>query len=167
MSVALEKLCGVFEDELERQENVLRLCLLQEEAVMQRNPARLTTHTEALNFLLNEVAAAEGERLRIAREAVEALGLKEGKQSLSGVIAHAPEPWRTRLAEIQAQLKTVMGEASVVVRRNNRLMRRMLLTSNETLRKLAGDHESSCGYSTLGAPLAVRSGAPALLNQAG
>ncbi len=167
MSVALEKLCGVFEDELERQENVLRLCLLQEEAVMQRDSARLTTHTQALNLLLNETAAAEAERLRIAREAVASLGLEEGHQSLSGVIAHAPEPWRARLADIQSQLKAVMGEASVVVRRNNRLMRRMLSTSSDTLRKLAGDHGPSSGYSTLGAPLAERQGAPALLNQAG
>jgi hypothetical protein len=163
---ALENLCVVFEEELERQETVLRLCQLQETAIRGRDPQRLAELTASLNLVLQEAAAAEAGRHRAARAVVEGLGLDAAQHTLSAVVAAAPQPWQARLAELQARLREVMAASALATKQNGRVMRRLLSTCNETLRALQGG-EASPGYSTAGAPLAPAHRSAALLNQAG
>lgn len=168
MNEVLDKLCAVFENELERQENVLRLSQSQEQALVLRDTELLSARTQALNLLLNEAALAEPERIRVAREAVELLALPETAQTLSGVVAAVPDPWRSRLADLQKRLQLVMTETAVVVRRNNRMLQPLLQKSNDTLALLFGAVNTGAsaytmsGYHQSGATAGRR-----LLDQAG
>ena len=150
MNDALQHLCEVFEDELERQENVLRLCTLQEEAIRQRQPELLAARTQALNAVLYETAYAEQARLAAAYEAVCELQLQAEVQSLSGVIAASPEPWRSRLADVQRRLREVMHTSALIVRKNNRLLRCLMQTTQGTLRALGAGSAESAGYTVQG-----------------
>jgi len=164
----LEKLCSVFESELERQENVLRLTQSQEQALVLRDTELLAARTQALNLLLNEAAQAESERLRVAREAVEALALPDSQQSLSGVVAAVPDPWRSRLADLQRQLKMVMHDTALVVRRNNRMLQPLLQKTNDTIAQLFGSAQhAATGYTMSGYRDAANSAGTRLLDQAG
>lgn len=166
MEAALDSLCRVLEEELERQELVLRLCIAQEEAVQRRDHVMLTRRTEALNAVLQEVALAQPARIAAAREVVAALGLSEGDASLGNIIALAPAPYARRLAEAQAALKTTMQESSGVTRRNARVLRRMLAKTNGTLSAIYGPDRVEGGYNTSGQQDSSVQGA-ALLNRMG
>jgi hypothetical protein len=166
LNAVFEKLCTVLEDELERQQLVLRLCVLQEEAVQQRDAELLQRRTAALNEVLSDVAQAEGERMEAAKAAVEMLQLPREQQSLSHLVASAPAPYGERLREVQAQLQSTMEESALLVRRNNRVIRRLLAKANDTLRGLYGVAGNNGNYGANGERDAASSGAT-LLNQAG
>ena len=163
----LDTLCKVFEEELERQENVLRLCALQEQAVLARDTVALNARTEALNLLLRETALAEPARIEAAQAAIDALQLPEDAHTLTGLIAAAPAPVRGRLARLQADLQRVITEASLIVRRNNRVLRRLLSKTNNTIAVLSGVPEAAGGYTTAGRREAASLSHVALINQAG
>lgn len=168
MNDILDRLCSVFESELERQENVLRLTQSQEQALVLRDTELLAARTQALNLLLNEAAQAEPERLRVAREAVEALALPDSQQTLSGVVAAVPDPWRSRLADLQHQLKMVMHDTALVVRRNNRMLQPLLHKTNDTIAQLFGSAQhAASGYTMSGYRDAATSAGTRLLDQAG
>lgn len=168
MNDILDKLCAVFESELERQENVLRLTQSQEQALVLRDTELLAARTHALNLLLNEAALAEPERIRVAREAVDALALPESQHSLTGVVQASPDPWRTRLSELQQRLKLVMHDTALVVRRNNRMLQPLLQKTNDTIALLFGNQQAAHpGYTMSGYHQAHNNAGSRLLDQAG
>ncbi|MBI2433655.1 MAG: flagellar export chaperone FlgN [Candidatus Hydrogenedentes bacterium] len=167
MSVeALQALCKVLEDELERQENVLAVCLAQGEAARAHNVAALETKTAALTLLIEQAAKAERERLRLVHEIVDALKLPVEQQSLSGLIAHVEEPWRLRLSEVQHRLRTVMGQTRAAIKAHNITIRRSLRIANQTIQTLVcGSNPALSPYG--GGGEAAPCAPAALLNQIG
>lgn len=147
----LDTLVACFDEELERQENVLRICRAQGEAARNHDVEALQARTEALTELFEEASAAEERRVPVLAAIVEYYELTPEKQTLSGLIEHVPEPWNHRLAEFQTTLRRVLMETKAEVRRNARYMRRSLKTIDNALDLLTG----------------VDSGEPAAYNEAG
>lgn len=133
---ALQKLCELLEDELERQENVLAVCIAQGEAARARDIELLEARATALTRLIEDAVKAEPLRLQLVHEVVQSYGLQPEQQTLSGLIAAAPEPWSGRLALFQQRIREVLGQIRVKVRENNALVRRSLNRVNKTLNAL-------------------------------
>lgn len=131
-----EALCAVFDDDLERQENLLALCHAQARAVLEHDIELLEARTEAMTALVGEVSQSERLRVALATVLVEALRLPADQQTLSGLIAVAPEPFRTRMREFQVRMQAVLAETREVVRANHLVLRRSSRIVAEALNAL-------------------------------
>lgn len=133
MSTALEHLCQVFEDQLERQECMLAVCTAQGAAVRSRDVAELETRTGALQRLIQESVDAEQQRLSLIGSVVEELALPVEEQTLSGLIAAVADPWKSRMAEFQQRIREVLDRTRQVIRENHRMMQQSLRMVNNTM----------------------------------
>lgn len=122
----LAALCDLLEDELERQHNVLETVKAQGLAARAQNLAELDKRTAALSLLMHESLRSEQERLRLLRPVVECFGLTGTEQTLSNLVAAAPEPWKTRLGEFQQALKRTVAASREQIHRNATVMRTTL-----------------------------------------
>ncbi len=136
MEQVLKQLCELFDDELERQENVLEICIAQGKAARAHDLEYLEAKTVALNALIREAVYAERERLTLVRCLVDAFRLPAGRQTLSDLIAVVQEPWKTRLSEFQVRMRHVLSETQNVVQDNAQVIRRSLGVVNEAMKTL-------------------------------
>lgn len=133
MNKPLDQLCTLLDEEVERQENVLAVVRGQGEAARTRNLEALNARTSALSALMAEGIEAEQRRIQVVTELVAAYALPMEEQTLTHLIGHAPEPWKHRLAEAQARLRSTVHESQRVVRANELVVRRGLRNVTEVL----------------------------------
>ena len=89
----LDALCEHFDDELERQQNVLVVCRAIGQAARSQDLEYLEAKTEALRVLLGEAMEAEQVRLDLVADVGDFYQLPEDQQTLSGLITQVPMPW--------------------------------------------------------------------------
>ena len=166
MSHLLESLCALFDEELERQETLLALTKAQGEAAVARDTAALEARTAAIRSLVAEALRAEPVRLELVSAIVEAYALPEQQQTLSGLIAAAEEPWKSRLRWHQERFRAVLAETQASVRSNHRVITRLSRGATTLLRLFTGTPDSPC-YGARGSACADSHAAPRLVNQAG
>ena len=148
----LDELCALFDDELERQENVLRVCQAQGAAARAHDIDVLEARTAALSALLEEEAESESRRLELFGALVRAYALPLERQTLTHLIAAMPEPWRRRAGEFQSRVREVLEESRRTVRRDARVMRQSSRLANTAVAALAGAAgEPGWGYDAEGA----------------
>ncbi len=169
MEQVFETLCRVFDAELERQQNVQSLVAQQRAALMSGERDTLEECTLDIEHIIRESAGAESERLSLVHELVEAYGLPPERQTLTGLIEVAPEPWRSRMAHLQGMMKSTLDETQRIVTDNNRLLRQSARWTRSCLNIIvewAGDTDMG-RYDARGQePVQVPCG-PALLDQRG
>ena len=163
-----EALCAVFDDDLERQENMLSLCRAQGRAAIEHDIELLEARTEAMTALVHEATESERLRVALATVLVQALRLPEAQQTLSGLIAVAPEPYRNRLADFQARIQVVLMDTREVVRANHLILRRSSRIVSDALEALVDCTPPPRGqYDARGDAPQGHSQQPALLDQRG
>ena len=165
----LDALCDVFQDELDRQGDLLALCRAQGRAALEHDVELLEARTEGINLLLADAVEAEQRRLAFATQIVAALGLPLERQSLSGLIEAAPSPWKERMADLQGQMRALLAETRAVVRTNNHTMRRSAKIVGEALDALVRCVPGPQGeYDARGAASpGKQAGQPAVLDRRG
>lgn len=164
----LERLCEHFDDELERQQNVLVVCRALGRGARAHDHEYLEAKTAALYVLLRQAVAAEQVRLALVQQVVDYYELETGAQTLSGLISAVPEPWRQRMQEFQVLMRATLESTRCVVRENNRVMRRSLQVLNETMSALALCEPDQPGsYTDRGDGRARTRTAPALIDHRG
>ena len=129
----LDSLCTLLEDEQERQDNVLALCIAQGQAARGHDVDTLEARTAALNICIEESTHSEKERLALLREVVHYYELPVEKQTMTHLLNIVPEPWRSRLADFQKHLSATLEETARTVRQNNRTMRHSIKIVNDAL----------------------------------
>ena len=164
----LDQLCDHFDEELERQQNVLVVCRALGRGARAHDYEYLEAKTGALNVLLRQAITAEQKRLTLVHRVVEYYHLAEADQTLSGLIRVVPEPWRLRMQEFQVLMRATLESTRRLVRENNRVMRRSLQVLNDTLSALALCEPNTPGnYTDQGAQQNRHRVAPALIDQRG
>lgn len=167
MHEAYESLCASIEEEIGRQERVLAVTRAQGVAARERDMKTLEAQTAVLLELARETAQADAERKRLIR-GIPGLDARESA-TLGEIIAHAPEPFASRLRERQTRLKAVLNAAREETRSNAVLLRLALRVVGGALsavepRRLAW----AAGYAANGqepaAPAAVQ---PSLMDRKG
>lgn len=168
MSNLFAALCEVFEDELERQRNVLDVCLAQGAAARARDAAHLETKTAALAILIQEVVDAESRRMDIVRQLVAQCGLPEERQTLSALIDAAPEPWKARMRDMQKEIRKVLESVKRTVQENDVLIKKSIANVNRAMHALVEcAAPAPRGYTAHGArrgPVVMQ---PAMMDQQG
>lgn len=164
----MDRLCTLFDDELERQGLVLANCRAQGEAARVHDVEYLEAQTHALASLMQEAVRAESDRHDVLKEVVDYYGLAVEEQTLSGLISIVPEPWKHRLAEFQIDIRRTIGEVQDVVRENARYMRSSLRLINRGMEAAVGSESRSGGaYTASGTGPGVSELAPALIDAQG
>lgn len=128
MSIAaeLDQFCTLLEEEAERQEHLSMLVRAQGEAAQAHDIEALTARTHAVAALVQETASAQRARIEVLSPIVDALDLPIPRQSLSGLIAAAPEPWQSRMRDSQERLQSAITCARHGARANQRQFRQRL-----------------------------------------
>ena len=134
----LEALCQLFDEELERQENVLGICKDQGDAARQHDTQRLQARTQALVTLVEDALEAERERVALLRRVVDHFSLPVKKQTLSDLIEIAAEPWRKRLKEFQSRIQKTLTQTRSAVMENADHIRRSLRIVDDSLKTVLG-----------------------------
>ncbi len=164
----LEHLCEHFDDELERQQNVLVVCRAMGQGARAQDHEYLEAKTAALHVLLRQAIAAEQVRLALVRAVVEHYALPADAQTLSGLIAAVPEPWHQRMQEFQVLMRATLETTRRLVRENNRVLRRSLYVVNQTLAAMALCEPGAAGaYDGTGGEIVRVQSMPALVDQRG
>lgn len=128
----LDKLCALFDAELERQMNVKQTCQAQGEAARKSDLAAMNSCTETLVTLMEDAMHAEKMRIEILHWVVEHYCLPLEDHTLSDLIAVVPQPWQNRMKDFQQNIKGILQETQEIV------------TLNETfITKAAGRLEDS------------------------
>jgi len=163
----LDALCDLFDDERERQENVLAVSIAQGEAARAHDIELLEAKTEALTLLIREAARQERERISLVSAVVERYGLPFERQTLSDLIRIVPDPWARRMQEFQASMVSTLEQTRRVTRENRRLMRRSLKVVQRTLALLQPDSHPAGDYDATGEQPAPRGLVPSFIDQRG
>lgn len=168
IEVMLAKLCEAFDQEAERQETLLATVRAQTGAALARDINLLEDRTAAVSMLLRETVGAEAARLVLVRGVVAHYGLPPEDQTLSGLIAVAPEPWRGRMAEFQQRMKSVLAETRKAVGQNQAILRQAAKGTARALDVISGSLSGmGAAYDARGACGQRGETAPAMLNKQG
>lgn len=167
MDKLFQNVIDALDAELERQENVLAVCRAQQAALLTQDTEYVEAKNEALQLIIRETAEAEAARHEAVGSLVEALGLPIERQTMTGLIGASPEPWTTRLREMQVRLQTTLVETRRVVRNNARIARRSLRVVNQCLDTVHQVQSTVDGYDGKGETAADRREAPSLIDQKG
>ncbi len=168
MNELLGALCNQFEEELERQENVLAVCIAQGQAARLHDLEYLEAKTAALNVLIRETAEAERTRMALVEQVVSACALPPGRQTLTELIAVSSEPWKSRLQHFQTRMRATLSETARVVRENNDLIRRSLNVVNQALQSLGQCIPAAPNaYDVRGGEVSGHHSGPAFMDQRG
>ena len=164
----LDSLCEHFDDELERQQNVLAVCRALGQGARVQDHEYLEAKTAALHVLLRQAMTAEQVRLALVGELVAHYELPVERQTLSGLIAVAPAPWQSRMQEFQVLMRATLETTRRLVRENNRVLRRSLYVVNQTLATMAlCEPNGSSAYNGSGGEVVRAQPVPALVDQRG
>ena len=164
----LEALCSCFDDERERQENVLALTRAQGRAARAYDLEAIEANTRALNLLIQEAVDAEATRMRLVQALVATYQLPVERQSLSGLIDAAPDPWARRMREFQVRMREVMRDSREAARENREHSRRGLRVVNEALESIVrGLTVAESAYTAQGVESTARGIAAGLLDHQG
>lgn len=164
----LDSLCEHFDDELERQQNVLAVCRALGQGARVQDHEYLEAKTAALHVLLRQAMAAEQVRLALVHEVVDHYQLPEDRQTLSGLITVVPAPWQSRMQEFQLLMRATLETTRRLVRENNRVLRRSLYVVNQTLAAMDLCEPGGAGaYNGAGGEVVRAQLVPALVDQRG
>ncbi len=165
---ALDGLCAHFDAELVRQRAVLEACRAQGEAMRNHDLESLDTASQRLVLHMEDALAAEKGRLRLLREVVGPFGLEEDRQTLTALIAAAPEPWRSRMQAFQTEIREVLAAIRVEVHRHAGFLRRAGRILERSVSAIVGSAPAhGTAYDKEGKEPAQRHRTPALVNTLG
>ena len=168
MKALLDALCDRFDEELERQENVLAVCKAQGAAARVHDMEYLEAKTAALNALMQEFVKAEPGRVRILNEVRRELDVPPDCENLTGLIPALPEPWQTRAREFQRRIRETLLETRRVVTESSSIIRRSMNVVDETLEALVRCVPADPpGYDAQGSEKPASAMAASLLDQRG
>lgn len=166
MDQVLENLCRLFDDELERQQNTLEVCVALGQAARAHDLEYIEAKNTALRALIEETVASENERIQLVRQVVDYYQLPVERQTLTDLITVVPEPWSTRLGEFQERMRSTLGQTKRVVGENQRIMRRALNVVHSALNCLVRCIPAS-GYDARGEECLRAHAAPNIIDQKG
>ncbi len=122
----LNDLIKVLDKELERQESLREACQNLKSAIRVRDLEQVQAGTQTIESLVRDTVRSEQDRLRIAKKAVDVLGIARDRATMSELVIAAPQPWSARLADLQERLRSVMTDTARFVRENSALLRKSL-----------------------------------------
>ena len=141
----LEALCDLFDDEVERQEAVLAVCIAQGRAARLHDVEHLEAKTGALNVLLGEAAASGSKRLELVRRLVAHYALPVERQNLTTLITVAPEPWATRMRDFQRRMRELLKAIRKSVTANRAAIQGSLRNVDTAMAELAPEEPGHPG----------------------
>ncbi len=114
----IENLCKLLEEQAERQETLVSVCLAQLQAGFNGNIKYFNEKTSAIDYLVKETSRAEFLRKELVEKISRNLGVKLPENNIRKVAEQIDEPWKSRMVDSCERmrvailyLKAWLGEA--------------------------------------------------------
>lgn len=137
----IESLCELLEEQAERQETLVSVCLAQLQAGFEGNIKYFNEKTSAMDYLVKETARAEFVRQELVDKICGNLGINSTDRRIRDIAEQVGEPWRSRIIDscnrmrvAVLYLKSWLGEAVPFYRVS-------LESARSTLKKIYPDYE--------------------------
>lgn len=105
MTKELDEICNVLEEQAERQETLVAVCLAQLQAGFDGNIRYFNEKTSAMEYLLRETARAEFSRLELMKKICKHFNIDPPCERLREFAERVPEPWKSRILESCERIK--------------------------------------------------------------
>lgn len=102
---SLEKLCNVLEEQAERQETLVAVCLSQFRAGIQGDLNYFLEKTSAMEMLVRDTIKAEAQRKSLMKKIVDEMKLSSEMKSVRRFAEQIPEPWKSRIQDACERIK--------------------------------------------------------------
>jgi hypothetical protein len=164
----LETLCNLLEGEIERQGSFLAVCNAQREAVSVRDLDAISARTSAIEILIRESIQAQTLRQEALKPIVRHFGLSPEQQTMSHLAAVTPEPWRSRLKDLQQRMQLTVEETRRAVRANAKVVRNSKRVNDCLIAALRNERQAPrTGYCSNGSEYAACTEQPVLVDRRG
>lgn len=164
----LDELCALLNEELWRQQDVYDACLAQRAAANRCDAAALEAKTNEIVVLVQAAAESEKHRRNAMREIFGRNAVPVERQTLTELLAHVPEPWRSNLRDLQTKLRAVLEAIQQQTRANASVFRGSLRSIRNAESMLTGRrHEEPSAYTQTGGESHSRGRAPRLVDARG
>lgn len=137
----IESLCELLEEQAERQETLVSVCVAQLRAGFEGNIKYFNEKTSAMDYLVKETARAEFVRQELVEKICRNLGINLTDKRIRDIAEQVGEPWRSRIIDSCDRmkisvlyLKSWLGEAVPFYRVS-------LESAKNTLKKIYPDYE--------------------------
>jgi len=137
----IESLCELLEEQAERQETLVSVCLAQLQAGFEGNIKYFNEKTSAMDYLTKETARFECIRQELVNKICRNLGISLTDGRIRDIAEQVGEPWRSRIIDscdrmkvAVLYLKSWLGEAVPFYRVS-------LESARNTLKKIYPDYE--------------------------
>jgi hypothetical protein len=168
LKATLDALCSLFDDELERQQTLLALCVSQGKAAQTHDLEYLEAKNSAIAILLRDAEQAECERTCLVDIVAAAYGLPNDRQRLSAMIAVIPDPWKSRMRDFQICARAVLANIQRTANENARIIRLSMQVIHESLSLVVKCMKpAQAQYDARGAEASRAGNAPSLIDHRG
>ncbi len=104
----VESLCELLEEQAERQETLVSICLAQLRAGLERNIKYFNEKTSAIDYLIKETARAEFQKKDLVEKICRELGIKDSENQIRDIAERIGEPWKSRILDACNRIKVAV-----------------------------------------------------------
>jgi len=101
----LDEMCKVLEDQAERQETLVAVCLAQLQAGFDGNIRYFSEKTFAMEYIVRETARAEFLRIELMKKICKHFNIEPPCERLREFAEQLPDPWKSRILESCERIK--------------------------------------------------------------
>lgn len=136
-----ESLCKLLEEQAERQETLVSVCLAQLQAGFEGNIKYFNEKTSAMDYLVKETAHAEFVRQELVEKICNNLGIKPSNKRIRDIAEQIGEPWRSRIVDSCDRMKVSVLYLKAWLSEAFPFYRTSLESAKTTLKKIYPDYE--------------------------
>ncbi len=142
-----ESLCTLLEEQAERQETLISVCLAQLQAGFDGNIKYFNEKTSAIDYLVKETAHAEFIRQELVEKICKHLGINSPDKRIRDIAEKVGEPWRSRILDSCDRMKVAVLYLKAWLAEAVPFYRASLESARSTLKKIYPDCDEQEIYS--------------------
>ncbi|MGC9053940.1 MAG: hypothetical protein ACP5KS_08660 [Candidatus Hydrogenedens sp.] len=143
----IECLCELLEEQAERQETLVSVCLAQLQSGFEGNIKYFNEKTSAMEYLVKETTRVEFVRQELVKKICRNLGINMSDGRIRNIAELVEEPWKSRIIEACDRIKVAVLYLKSWLGKAVPFYRVSLESARNTLKKIYPDYEEQDSFS--------------------
>ncbi|MGC8738066.1 MAG: hypothetical protein ACP5UA_05380 [Candidatus Hydrogenedens sp.] len=143
----IECLCELLEEQAERQETLVSVCLAQLQSGFEGNIKYFNEKTSAMEYLVKETTRVEFVRQELVKKICRNLGINMSDGRIRNIAEQVEEPWKSRIIEACDRIKVAVLYLKSWLGKAVPFYRVSLESARNTLKKIYPDYEEQDSFS--------------------
>jgi len=139
----LENFCRLLEEQAERQETLVAVCLAQLRAGFEGNMKYFIEKTSAIDFLVKETAQAEYQRRELMDRIGSYLGMRGTDKRVRELAEQIDEPWKSRILDACERIRMAILYLKAWLSEALPFYKVSMESAKNTLKKIYPDYEDA------------------------